>query len=74
MTQLREILYSSNHKQAHRICLELEQQSNASGELYSEFPLFLEMLDSPNAFVRVRGFRLLCSQAKWDTDCLKEKT
>lgn len=73
MTQLREILYSSNHKQAHRICLELEQQSNASGELYSEFPLFLEMLDSPNAFVRVRGFRLLCSQAKWDTDCLMEK-
>ena len=49
-------------------CLELEQQSKASDELYYAFPLFLEMLDSPNAFVWVRGFRLLCAQAKWDTD------
>ena len=73
MTQLRDILYSSNHRQAHGFCLELEQQSKASDELYYAFPLFLEMLDSPNAFVRVRGFRLLCAQAKWDTDCLIEK-
>lgn len=47
MTQLRDILYSSNHRQAHGFCLELEQQSKASDELYYAFPLFLEMLDSP---------------------------
>ena len=46
MTQLRDILYSSNHRQAHGFCLELEQQSKASDELYYAFPLFLEMLQS----------------------------
>lgn len=70
MTELRERLYSKQHKQAHDFCLQLEQQSEENSELYAFMPLFLEMLASKNAFVRVRGFRLLCAQAKWDTDGL----
>ncbi len=46
----------------------MEQESEENGDLYRSFPLFLEMLDSDNAYVRVRGFRLICSQAKWDEE------
>ena len=28
----------------------------------------MEMLDSKNSFVRTRGFRLACSEDKWDTE------
>lgn len=68
MVELKELLCSKQHKQAHDFCLQLEQQSEESADLYSSLPLFLEMLDSDNAFVRVRGFRLVCAQAKWDAE------
>jgi len=32
------------------------------------FEDFLGLLGSESAFVRVRGFRLACAQAKWDTE------
>ena len=35
-------------------------------ELYPLFEDFLGLLGSESAFVRVRGFRLACAQAKWD--------
>lgn len=73
MPELRELLYSNQHKQAHDICSALEADSESSDGLYSQLPLFLEMLDSKNAFVRVRGFRLICAQAKWDSGNLLEK-
>lgn len=30
--------------------------------------MFLEMIDSNKYVIRVRGFRLLCKQAKWDSE------
>ena len=66
--ELKELLCSRQHKQAHDLCLQMEQESEENGDLYRSFPLFLEMLDSDNAYVRVRGFRLICSQAKWDEE------
>ena len=39
------------------------QQSDA---IYEYFDIFLEMLDNEKSFIRVRGFRLICKNAKWD--------
>lgn len=73
MTELREILCDKNLKRGYDILLELEARSERSEELYACFPLFLEMLESPKSFIRVRGFRMICAVAKWDRDGLVEK-
>lgn len=53
MENLREMLYSKQHKQAHDICTALESESEESDALYADLPLFLEMLDSDSAYIRV---------------------
>ncbi len=73
MMDEKELLCSKQHKQAHALCLKLERQSEETNALYEAFPLFLEMLDSPISYVRVRGFRLICAQAQWDVEGLIEK-
>ena len=43
----------------------------AAGEapaLLGEYRLYLEMLKSGSSYHRVRGFRMLCAGAKWDTE------
>lgn len=65
---LKDLLCSKQHKQAHALCLQLEQDSEEHDSLYQSIPLFLEMLGSSDTYIRVRGFRLLCAQAKWDAD------
>ena len=62
------ILQSKKNKEAYQLLLLLEKQSEESAELYPLFEDFLGLLGSESAFVRVRGFRLACAQAKWDTE------
>lgn len=66
--ELREILCAKDTKESYPLFLQLEQQAGASPELFGEYPLYLEMLSNKNSFIRVRGFRMLCAAAKWDTD------
>lgn len=73
MENLRELLYSKQHRQAQDICAALESESEESDALYADLPLFLEMLGSDSAYVRVRGFRLICAQAKWDSGNLLDR-
>lgn len=47
---------------------ELEKLSDSSDALYPHINKFIAMLDSEKYVMRVRGFRLFCSQAKWDKD------
>lgn len=61
-------LYSKDDKETYKLLLDLELISSESDELYPYFDEFLEMLNSERSFVRVRGFRLICSLAKWDKD------
>lgn len=61
-------LQSGNNSEAYQLLLLLEQRSAESGELYGCFEDFLGLLNSKSAFVRVRGFRLACAQARWDTE------
>src|SRR5215510_9173819 len=64
--KLIKALYGKNAKEAYTVLLELEQISETNDVLYNFFDEFNKMMHSENSFVRVRGFRLLCKQAKWD--------
>lgn len=66
--EIRDILWAKDAKNSYALFLQLEQQAGESPELFGEFPLYLEMLSSPSSYIRVRGFRMLCAAAKWDTE------
>lgn len=68
MKEKLEDLYNKDNNSAYKTLLELEALTAESNELYSCFDNLLEMLNSDNTFIRVRGFRLICSLAKWDNE------
>lgn len=55
---------------AYEALKELEQYSETCEVLYPHIETFLSMIDSDKYVIRVRGFRLFCKQAKWDTKCV----
>lgn len=61
-------LQNENNTEAYQLLLQLEKQSAESNELYCYFDNFINLLKSKNSFVRVRGFRLACAQARWDIE------
>lgn len=63
-----EGLKSRNNSEAYELLTELEKLSESSDELYGHFDGFMGLTESKSAFVRMRGFRLACAQAKWDTE------
>lgn len=66
-------LYQNDTKSAYSNLLELEAISEGEAILYSHLNEFIAMLKSEKYVVRVRGFRLLCKQAKWDVDNIIDK-
>ena len=65
---LIEILYSNDDKDAYNSLIQLENFSENNNEVYSYINEFFEMLDNQKSYIRVRGFRLICKNAKWDND------
>ena len=61
-------LYNEDNNSAYKTLLELEIITTESNELYNYFNEFLNMLNNEKTFIRVRGFRLICSLAKWDNE------
>ena len=61
-------LHESDNKKAYALLQQLEMISEESSELYGYLEDFIEMTVDLNSFIRVRGFRLACSQAKWDSE------
>lgn len=61
-------LYNEDNDIAYKTLLELETMTTESNELYNYFNEFLKMLSNEKTFIRVRGFRLICSLAKWDNE------
>ena len=61
-------LYNEDNNIAYKTLLELEIITTESNELYNYFNEFLKMLNNEKTFIRVRGFRLICSLAKWDNE------
>lgn len=66
-------LQDKDNRAAYKLLLELESKSADSNELYPYFDEFLKLLCSESSYVRTRGFRMCCSQAKWDKDCRIER-
>lgn len=66
-------LQSKNNSEAYQLLQMLEERSEESNELYGSFEDFMDLLNSKSAFVQVRGFRLVCAQARWDTEGKLEK-
>lgn len=60
-------LYDNNTKTAYQNLQILEALSTQEDVLYPYFEEFLAMLHSEQYTIRVRGFRLACKQAQWDT-------
>ena len=65
---IREILCAKDTKGSYALFLQLEQQAGDAPALFEEYRLYLEMLKSGSSYHRVRGFRMLCAGAKWDTE------
>lgn len=63
-----ENLYNEDNNIAYKTLLELETMTTESNDLYNYFNEFLKMLSNEKTFIRVRGFRLICSLAKWDNE------
>lgn len=59
-------LEDKDDKVAYSNLLELEKLTEQSNEVYKYFDKFIEMIDNEKSFIRVRGFRLICKNAKWD--------
>ena len=63
-----KLLYDRDIKTEYKNLNELEALSEQSNILYPYLDKFISMLKSEKYVIRVRGFRLLCKQAKWDND------
>ena len=61
-------LYDGDTTAAFANLKELEAISQQENILYPYLDEFIAMLKSEKYVIRVRGFRLLCRQAKWDSE------
>lgn len=68
MKEKIENLHNKDNNSAYKTLLDLETITTKSNELYSYFDILLKMLNDERTFIRVRGFRLICCLAKWDTE------
>lgn len=66
-------LYDKDTSKAFEDLKELELLSDNSNILYPYLGKFVEMVNSEKYVIRVRGFRLFCKQAKWDTENIINK-
>ena len=65
---LLSMLTAKDTKQAYGGLLELERLSEETDDLYPYTERFADMVGDRAYAVRVRGFRLFCRQARWDTE------
>lgn len=61
-------LYEKDTSEIYKYLQELERLSDESSLLYPYIDKLMEMVSDERYVVRVRGFRLVCKQAKWDKD------
>mgnify|MGYP003617968152 FL=1 len=70
---LLQALDRKDNTEAYQALLELERLSSDSNVLYTYTEKFAEMTESDRNVVRVRGVRLFCSQAKWDSGSMIDR-
>ncbi len=62
------MLYEKDTALGYKNLLELETLSEIADSLSGYIDNFISMLDDKSNVIKVRGFRLLCKQARWDKD------
>lgn len=60
-------------RKAYSVLIELEKTSEVSNILYPYTNIFVNMMQSNNYYVKVRGFRLFCMQSRWDDNRIIDK-
>ena len=68
-----EKLQDKDDKKAYELSKEICALSKTSDEYYPYFDDFLSFITAKSSFVRVRGFILCSSQARWDNEGKLEK-
>gem|GEM_PF-5203964 len=63
-----KLLYGKSTKEGYVNLQELEVLSEKGDTLYPYSDDFIAMLNDEHNGIRIKGFRLLCKQAKWDSD------
>ena len=74
--EIRALLSALEYKDiaaGYHALLRLEKISNVSNLLYPFTELFVSMTESKSSAIRIRGFRLFCKQAQWDSEKKIEK-
>lgn len=61
-------LYDKDTSLAFQKLKELEELSEIDNSLYPFMEKFLSMISDEKYVIRVRGYRLLCKQARWDCE------
>lgn len=73
LDRMLSMLESKDTKQAFEALKEMEKISDTSDAFYPYTEKFLEMINSSKYVIRVRGFRMFCKQARWDTENIINK-
>lgn len=68
IVSLISMLEDKDTSQAYKALQELEKISDQTDLIYNYIEKFVSMISSDKYVIRVRGFRLFCKQAKWDSD------
>lgn len=67
MAERISILKGKDNAVAFVVLQETERLSEETDLFYADIEQFIEMMHSEKYVIRVRGFRLCCKQAKWDS-------
>jgi len=73
LESILDTLFDKDTSKAFESLKELELLSDNTDILYPYINKFVEMANSEKNVIRVRGFRLFCKQAKWDTENMINK-
>lgn len=72
-TKIDALTNCKDVKKAYSVLIELEKTSEVSNILYPYINVFMDMVQSKNYYVKVRGFRLFCMQSRWDDNRFIDK-
>lgn len=61
-------LSSKNNNVAYQALKELQKLSEESNEVYAYLSIFMDMINSDNSYLRMRGLTLIAINARWDSD------
>lgn len=63
-----EALIDKDDKKAYDFSKKIIAESAETDKYYKLFDSFIDMLGDKSSYVRTRGFRLACAQARWDEE------